>query len=173
MNEKEMLVQDTDSAEVKELKRQIMNLKAQLDVQRERSNRSKGGNLLKTEAIDLYPGEQLDFVLSVLRQAQKKCDPDSRPYDILGSILAQNQPIGRGEEILDELERIFKKGFPTADDLPTLKKLGFTYTQSRKHPKLRFHERYMFVLPSTPSDHRASKNALAQINKCIAVRQKV
>ena len=173
MNVKEVYFQESDTSEVKELKRQIMSLQAQLEIQTERSNRNRGGNLLKSEAIDFYPGEQLDFILSVLRQAQKKCDPDSRPYDIIESILAQNQPIGRGDEILCELEKIFKKGMPTATDLSKLNDLGFTYTQSRKHPKLRFHERYMFVLPSTSSDHRSGKNALAQINTCIAVSQKV
>lgn len=173
MSEAEIHFRDTDTDEVKRLKRQIMSLQAQLDIQKERSDRSKGGNLLKSEAIDLYPGEQLDFVLSILQQVQKKCDPNSRPYDILASILSQNQPIGRGSEILDELEHIFKKGLPTASDIETLKTMGFTYTQSRKHPKLRFHEKYVFVIPSTPSDCRSAKNALAQINKCIAVSQKV
>ena len=173
MCENKRFCEISNAEEIKELKRQIMNLEAQLAIQTDRANRNRGGNLLKSEAIDFYPGEQLDFVLSVLQQAQKKCDPDSRSYDILESILSQNQPVGRGTEILGELERIFKKGLPTSADVAKLEDMGFTYTQSRKHPKLRFHERYMFVIPNTPSDHRGCKNALAQIHKCIAVSQKV
>lgn len=173
MCENKRFCEVSGAEEIKELKRQIMNLEAQLAIQTDRINRNCGGNLLKSEAIDFYPGEQLDFVLSILKQAQKKCDPDSRSYDIIESILSQNQPVGRGEEILQELEKIFKKGMPTSADQIKLNELGFTYTQSRKHPKLRFHERYMFVIPNTPSDHRGCKNALSQINKCIAVSQKV
>ena len=99
-----------NSDQVKELKRQIMNLQAQLEIERARNAGLAGGNLLASEPIDYYPGEQLDFILSILRQAQKKCAPDSRPYDIIESILSMNQPIGRGEEILDELNSVFKKG---------------------------------------------------------------
>lgn len=161
--------------EVKELKRQVMSLQAQLAIERNRAGKLAGGCLLNSEAIDLYPGEQLDFLLSVLRQAQSKCVPDSRAYDIIASLLSVNQPVGRGEEILDELDRIFRKGEPSSfEDISALRAIGFSYTQSRKHPKLRFHDKYMFVIPATPSDRRRSgRNSFAEISKCIAVRQKI
>lgn len=165
----------SDNEQIKELKRQIISLQAQLDVERSRNDRLSGGQLLNSECIDFYPGEQLDFVLSILEQAKAKCDPDSRPYDILDSLLSVNKPVGRGEEILTELNRIFKKGEPrTEADISALKAIGFAYTQSRKHPKLRFHDKYMFVLPSTPGDSkRGARNSLSQINKCIAISQKI
>lgn len=165
----------SDNEQIKELKRQIISLQAQLDVERSRNDRLSGGQLLNSECIDFYPGEQLDFILSILEQAKAKCAPDSRPYDILDSLLSVNKPVGRGEEILTELNRIFKKGEPrTEADILALKAIGFTYTQSRKHPKLRFHDKYMFVLPSTSSDSKhGSKNSVSQINKCIAISQKI
>lgn len=161
--------------DTKELRRQIMSLKAQLEIERSRTSRLSGGNLLNSENIDFYPGEQLDFVLSILEQAKAKCAPDSRPYDILDSILSVNKPVGRAEEILSELERILKKGVPSTErDITSLNAIGFKYVQSRKHPKLRFHEKYMFVMPATTSDSkRAHKNTLAEVNKCIAITQKI
>lgn len=169
------VIKSNDNENIKELKRQILSLKAQLEMKEEQLKYLSGGNLLKSEAIDYYPGEQLDFVLSILSQVKAKCAPDSRPYDIIDSLLSLNKPVGRAEEILTELNRIFKKGDPsTAADISDLKAIGFTYTQSKKHPKLRFHDKYMFILASTPSDNRhGAKNKLADINKCIAIKQKI
>lgn len=170
-----VIVETCDNEQVKALKRQIISLEAQLEIQKEQASALKGGCLLKSEAIDYYPGEQLDFIISILQQVKERCPEGSRPYDIIESLLSLNKPVGRGQEILNELNRIFKKGMPsTESDITALKSIGFTYTQSRKHPKLRFQDKYMFVLPSTTSDkHRSSKNCLAEINKCLAISQKV
>ena len=175
MEYEEISVLSSDTEQVKDLKRQIMSLRAQLDAQKQISSNLRGGNLLNSESIDYYQGEQLDFVLSVLSQLRERCPQDSRSRDIIDSLLSVNKPIGRGEEIRKEVQRIFSKGDPTTEaDISALRALGFTYTPSRKHPKLRFHEKYMFVLASTPSDNRhGAKNKLSEINKCIAVAQKV
>lgn len=119
--------------------------------------------------------EELDFLLSILEQIKDRCEPGSRPYDIICSLLEANRPIGRGNEILAELKRIFKNGGALSDsDISDLNAMGFTYTPSRKHPKLRFHEKYMFVLPSTPSDtRRGGINSLKEIDKCIAVSKRI
>lgn len=168
------VIQESDSSQVKELKNRINSLQAQLEIMESRNQALCGGNLLNSAPIDLYPGEQADFVLSILRQAKERCQPESRPRDILESLLSLNQPVGYGEEILSELHRIFKKGMPSTDaDIADLQSIGFSYTPSRKHPKLRFHQKYMYVIPNTPSDIRSSKNMLSQISKCIAVGQKI
>ena len=169
------VIEAYDSQEVKELKRKIISLEAQLEMQKRRCANLTGGNLLQSQPIDYYPGEQLDFVLSILQQVQANCDPDSRRYDIIQSLLSCNKCVGRGQEILGELNRIFKKGEPNKEsDVADLRAIGFTYTQSRKHPKLRFQDKYMFVLPSTTGDSRRSaKNALAEISKCMAMSLKI
>ena len=173
--ENKYIISENDSEYVKELKRQIISLNSQLEIQNHRLSHASGGNLLQSKSIDLYPGEQHDFVLSILKQVREKCPEGSRPRDIINSLLAENKPIGRAQEILDELNRIFKKGDPSTEkDISDLEALGFKYTPSRKHPKLRFHDKYMFVLSATPSDkQRGSLNKLKEINKCIAISQKV
>ena len=51
--------------------------------------------------------------------------------------------------------------------------MGFTYTSGKKHPKLRFHEKYLFVLPGTSGDSpRGGLNSLKETDKCIAVGMK-
>lgn len=168
-------IKERDSEEVKQLKRRIIKLEAQLSIQQHRNESLKGGKLLNAADVDLYDGEQHDFVLSILEQVKLRCPEGSRPRDIIDSILSCNEPIGRGEEILNELNRVFRKGNPTKEsDISALRAMGFSFTPSRKHPKLRFHDKYMIVLPSSPGDsRRGALNGLAEINKCIAISQKV
>ena len=169
------VIESSDSEQVKALKRKIISLEAQLETQKHRMSSVSGGNLLNSEAIDYYPGEQHDFVLSILEQAKERCPSDSRPRDIIESILSVNSYVGRGKEIADEVTRIFKTGTPTSEAyISALEALGFRYITSKKHPKLRYQDKYIFVLSSTPSDNlRDGKNKLAEINKCIAIKQKI
>lgn len=166
-----------DSDEVKRLKRKVMSLEAQLDAQKQKSSKLVGGDLLKTEAIDLYPGEQLDFLISILEQVKKKCPEDSRAYDIVNSILMVNEPVGHGEEIVKSLDKVFKKNEPLSkSDISILNSLGFTYVQSKKHPKLRFGKdgKYTALIASTPSDGRSGLNTISRIcNTCIATSIKI
>lgn len=173
MNKSETIYNESEL--VGELRKQVISLQIQLDVERKRTKTLTGGTLLHSEAIDFYPGEQLDFVLCMLEQAKERCQTDSRAYDIIESLLSVNQPVGRGKEILEDVTRIFKRGMPEREsDIAELQRLGFTYTPSRKHPKLRFHGKYMFILPGTSGDWRcASRNSLSEISKCIAISQKI
>lgn len=168
-------VSESYSLNEKKLKERIMNLEAQLEIQKHINSKMKGGNLLVSNEIDYYPGEQLDMVLSILSQAREKCSPDSRPYDILTSLLEQNQPVGQGQLILEELTKIFKNGDPVKEsDISKLQSLGFRYITSKKHPKLRFHEKYQFILAGTPSDNRhGALNKLSDISKCLAMKIKI
>lgn len=175
MDSYDISINSSDSEETKELKRKILSLQAQLEIEKNISKSLRGGGMLKTEPIDLYPGEQIDFVLSILEQAKEKCPPDSRPLDILNSILSQNKSVGRGRKILMELEKIFGHGDNfTEADISALKSLGFTYISSKKHPKLKFMDKYLFVLSSSPSDsRRGNRNKLSEICKCIALSLKI
>lgn len=165
----------SNNEEITQLKRKIASLERQLAVQREINQKTSGANLLRAGQKDLYPGEQLDFLISVLKQIQVRCPQDSRAFDIIESLLEENRPAGIGLEILKTVERILKKGLPSsASDIASLTSIGFSYTPSRKHPKLRFHEKYMVVLPGTTGDRqRSNKNAMTEISKCIAISQKV
>lgn len=171
----EYAIAEKDSEQVKQLKREILSLRAQLEIEQVRTQKIRGGNLLNSEAIDLYPGEQLDFILSVLEQVQHKCAPESRPYDIISSLLSHNEPVGKGKEILDQVSTIFKRGGDLTDtDISKLQKLGFRYISSKKHPKLEFCGKYKFAISGTPSEqHHGSRNKLAEINKCLAISFKI
>lgn len=169
-------LQDIETnAAILELRNKVANLQAQLEIQKTIVERKRSGNLLCSVAEDLYPGEQLDFLLSVLEQIRSRCPEDSRAREIVDSLLESNKPIGEGERRLKKLEKIFRQGVPTNQaDISELQSLGFSYTPSRKHPKLRFYGKYMFVLPGTPGDNsRGGKNLLSEIGKCIAIKQKV
>ena len=168
------LYQESDSEEVKTLKRQIRSLKAKIEILEARTQNLSGGSLLESTVPDLYPGEQHDFLLSVLAQIKDRCPTDSRAYDIVTGLLEANTPVGRGHEILETVEKVFRNGNAINDSAKSdLASVGFSYTPSRKHPKLRF-DRYMFILPSTPSDNcRNNRNALTDIYKCLAIRQKI
>lgn len=170
----DVLHQESDSEEVKDLKRQIRNLKARVEVLENRNKNLATGSLLETALQDLYPGEQHDFLLSVLSQIQDRCPTDSRAYDIVSSLLAANEPVGRGQEILDLVTKAFRNGQSLNESARSvLNEAGFTYTPSRKHPKLRF-DKYVFTLAATPSDNsRENRNMLRDISKCLALRQKV
>ena len=157
--------------EVKALKEEIYNLKIQLEQQNERYSKLQNGNLLKVSPIDLYEGEQQDFVLTILEQVRKNQADDSRCAEIIDSILSQNKRIGTGDLIVKELERIIKHGdLSKESDKAALKKIGFRYVTSRKHPKLEFMSRYKFPISGTLSDHyRGSLNCYSNISKALAV----
>lgn len=152
------------------LKHEILRLESQIAYQQNLIDRLSGGKLLKTDEIDLYPGEQHDLVLSVLSQSRDKCPEGSRARDILDSILGNNAKVGVGDEILTEVKRILGQGGPSKSSaIADLQKLGFRYVQNKKHPKLVFFDRYTFVISGTPSDsRRANKNCYSQLSKCIA-----
>ena len=96
----ELDIDINDSEQIKQLRRRIISLESQLEVQKSMNGNLKGGKLISTEAIDLYPGEQYDFILSILEQARSRCPEGSRPRDILDSILSVNKPV----EVLKSLQ---------------------------------------------------------------------
>lgn len=161
--------------EIKNLKQQIYYLQYQLDILTQKKIQLQNSTLLCTGISDLYPGEQHDFLISVLEQLQKKCAENSRAKDIIDSLLQANTKVGTATQMLEKLKRIFKNEIPSkASEIAELEKMGFRYLSSKKHPKLVFHEKYRYVMPSTPSDSRHSgKNCFSIINKCIASSIKI
>lgn len=159
------------ASEVKALKEKIYNLQMQLEIQNERFSHQNEGNLLKVSSIDLYEGEQKDFILTILEQVRRNQDDDSRCAEILDSILSQNQKTGKGEAIAKELVRIVKHGdLSKESDKAALNKIGFRYVTSKKHPKLEFMSKYKFPVAGTISDHwRGSLNCYSNVSKALAV----
>ncbi len=162
---------EADRNEVKALKEQIYRLQMQLELQNERYSRQSREGILKVAPIDLYEGEQQDFIITILEQVRKNQADDSRCAEILDSILSQNKKVGIGDTIVEELQRIVKHGDLSKDsDKAALNKIGFRYVTSKKHPKLEFMSRYKFPIAGTISDHyRGSQNCYSNISKALAV----
>ena len=131
--------------------------------------------LLCSQLEDYYPGEQLDFLLSVLSQIRDRCPKDSRAREIVESILASNEPIGEGKRILDGVEKVLRRGkIMDKRAVSSFETLGFSFVRGKKHAKLRFHGKYLYVLSCSPSDTcHGLNNVLSEISKCIAVKQKI
>ena len=161
--------------EIKALKEEIYNLKMQLEIQNERYSQKTDRTLLKVSSIDLYEGEQQDFILTILEQVRRNQADDSRCAEILDSILSQNKKVGTGDKIAEELSRIIKHGDLSKDsDKAALNKIGFRYVTSKKHPKLEFMSRYKFPVAGTLSDHwRGSLNCYSNVSKALAVCIKI
>ena len=160
---------------IQQLRQEVYILQLQLKQQKKQNLYGGNKTLLKCEDIDLYPGEQQDLLISLLEQARLKCSEGSRSRDIIESLLSQNEKVGHGEIILNEVKRIFRSGVPTKQsDILDLERLGFKYIQSRKHPKLIFHNKYKYVLPGTTGDSgRSGKNSYADVSKCVALSIKI
>lgn len=160
-----------EKTEIKALKEEIYNLKMQLELQNQRYSQKTEEGLLKVSAIDLYEGEQKDFILTILEQVRRNQADDSRCAEILDSILSQNKKVGTGDRIAEELTRIIKHGDLTKDsDKAALNKIGFRFVTSKKHPKLEFMSKYKFPVAGTLSDHwRGSLNCYSNVSKALAV----
>ena len=156
---------------IKELRRQIASLQAQLDAARATIEHLKQkGGLLRSPNEDLYPGEQLDFLLSILEQLKGRCLQESRPYEIIEGILSSNKKVGEGEKIEKAVWKIIGKSSKLGDrEVSQLNDLGFKYVSSKRHPKLKFCDKYLFVFPSSTGDKQhALKNLASEISNCIA-----
>ena len=160
-----------EKCEIKALKEEIYNLKMQLEIQNQRHLQNAEKGLLRVSSIDLYEGEQQDFILTILEQVRRNQSDDSRCAEILDSILSQNKKVGTGDKIAEELSRIIKHGdLSKESEKAALNKIGFRYLTSKKHPKLEFMSRYKFTVAGTLSDHwRGSLNCYSSVSKALAV----
>ena len=98
----------------------------------------------------------------------KRVEDKCRRADILKSIIEAN-PV---EGIPEKYKKIIKEAFNgytkfnCTKILNTLNETGIDIVDHTGHYKIQFHgdSRYTFEAASTPSDHRAGKNAAAIIN---------
>ena len=123
---------------------------------------------------ELYPDEQYDLVVSVLRQAvQTYAGDGTRAQELLEGILRENELNGEGKELFSRIKNIlYRNKNITESDEQDLRKLGFTVKKrSNGHYKLVFRDdpRYTFTLAGTSSDVHAMKNAYAEIDAKMSV----
>lgn len=117
---------------------------------------------------EFFHGEKKEFVFSVLRDSLQNIQDGTRKKHIIQDIIQQND----GENILnhkrDKIKRLLTNYSGLNGKLKQeLKQLGFTVTEDGKHYKLTYFDdnRYTITMAKTPSDGRAGKNNVAEINK--------
>lgn len=171
---------DSENEELKKkvdsLNLQNQKLHSQLDAQRIATEAAKAGGFYKLGSEqDLYPGEHSDLLYSILSQALKKYDENSRAHTIITSLLQVNPFVGQGKQMLEDLKNILGSGGRlTAADKGRLKNMGFVIEEEGSHYKITFHDsRYMFTIAKTPSDHREGKNLFSDISKMLDIDRKI
>lgn len=127
------------------------------------------------EEAELYSGEKVELLYSVLSQVIDKYPPESRAHLLIDALLSANPKTGECDRITKELGEIFGNGDRlTKAGKSRLKDLGFTVTEDGTHYKIIFHDpRYTFAVSKTPSDHREGKNLISDICKAIDVSWKI
>ncbi len=124
---------------------------------------------------EFYESEIKDLLLKLVADEKSKMDGDPnqrgwRRYHVLDSIVENNEILGKGKELEDELKRILSRtdGL-SGKDKRRLNELGFV-SRGENHDKLYFHDdgRYMITVAKTPSDSRTADNLAATVvNKII------
>ena len=116
---------------------------------------------------ELFQGEKKEFVLSVLSDSLQNIQDETRKKHIIQDIIQQND----SENILnykrDKIKRLLTNYSGLNGKLKQeLKQLGFTVTEDGKHYKLTYfnNKRYIIHMAKTPSDGRAGKNIVSDIN---------
>jgi len=117
---------------------------------------------------EFFQGEKKEFVLSVLSDSLQNIQDGTRKKHIIQDIIQQND----SEDILnhkrDKIKRLLTNYSGLNKKLnQELKQLGFTITEDGKHYKLTYFDdnRYTITMAKTPSDERAGKNNVSEINK--------
>lgn len=152
------------------------NLQAQLE--KARTQKNTANIQLCTDLQDFYNGEQYDFILSLLRQVKNHIGElnlkNRRQHEILNSFVENNEMVGEGERIMDDLKQIFKPGFKwNSVNIGKLKQLGFSI-QDNGHKKIIFHDdKYMYTVSGTPGDARGISNLYGEIERGISVSKKM
>lgn len=117
---------------------------------------------------EFFQGEKKAFVLSVLSDSLQNIQDGTRKKDIIQDIIQQNGSENILNHKRDQIKRLLTNYSGLNGKLKQeLKQLGFTVTEEGKHYKLTYFDdnRYTITMAKTPSDGRAGKNNISEINK--------
>ena len=117
---------------------------------------------------EFFQGEKKAFVLSVLSDSLQNIQDGTRKKDIIQDIIQQNGSENILNHKRDQIKRLLTNYSGLNGKLKQeLKQLGFTVTEEGKHYKLTYFDdnRYTITMAKTPSDGRAGKNNVSEINK--------
>ena len=132
------------------------------------SGRINGNSFLSSGSEkEFFPDEKKEFILSVLSDSLANIQDDTRKKHIVQDIIQQNTI----EDILSKKREEVKRLITDYNGLngklkQDLKQLGFSISDEGKHYKLTYFDdnRYTITMAKTPSDGRAGKNNVSNIN---------
>lgn len=130
------------------------------------------GFLTKAPVQEFFDGEQYDLIVTLLNNALRNYNPESRAYELIEKLIAVNKETGNVREIFAVVKSVLSDGqAPRESDLAKLRSVGFEVVSEANHYKLKFRgsEKYWFTLFKTPSDGRAGKNLVSDITKTLSV----
>lgn len=129
----------------------------------------------KSPVKEFYDGEQHDLLVTVLKEAAMRNGSfDTRQYELINSLLENNEYIGNGREVEEVVKRVLSSGEQiNKRDIAELKRVGFELVSDNPHYKFvyRGNERYWFTVSKSPSDRRSGQNNASDIIKRITVYQ--
>lgn len=129
----------------------------------------------KSSIVEFFEGEQHDLIVTVLKEAADRCGGfDTRKYELINSLLENNEYIGNGSETLEVIKRALSNGEAIGKrEIAELERVGFRLVSVNSHYKFvyRENERYWFTVSKTPSDVRSGQNNASDIIKRLSVYQ--
>lgn len=152
------------------LRSSISDLESELAFYRDAFNKktvNDSGFLSSGSEKEFFQDEKKELILSVLSDSLANILDDTRKKHIVQDIIQQNTI----KEILskkrEEVKRLLTDYSGLTGKLKQeLQQLGFTITEDGKHYKLTYFndKRYIIHMAKTPSDGRAGKNIVSDIN---------
>lgn len=152
------------------LRSSISDLESELAFYRDAFNKktvNDSGFLSSGSEKEFFQDEKKELILSVLSDSLANILDDTRKKHIIQDIIQQNTI----KEILskkrEEVKRLLTDYSGLTGKLKQeLQQLGFTITEDGKHYKLTYFndKRYIIHMAKTPSDGRAGKNNVSNIN---------
>lgn len=131
--------------------------------------------LSKAPMQEFFDGEQHDLLVTILKEALTRNGGfDTRRYELIDSLLENNDYISNGRETLEIVKRVLSSGEAiNKRDIADLERVGFELVSESPHYKFvyRGNERYWFIVSKTPSDRRSGKNIVSDIIKRLSVYQ--
>lgn len=152
------------------LRSSISDLESELAFYRDAFNNKTvydNGFLSSGSEKEFFQDEKKEFILSVLSDSLASIKDNTRKKHIVQDIIQQNN----SEDVLskkrEEVKRLLTDYSGLTGKLKQdLKQLGFTTSDEGKHYKLTYFDdnRYTITMGKTPSDGRAGKNNVSEIN---------
>lgn len=157
--------------ELNELRSKVQNYEYAFQ---NRKKERTGNIMFNCSEEEFFEGEIKDMILKLLQDEMKKMNTDPnqkgwRKYHVLEALLKDNEIIGKGKELEEELKDILSKiDRINAKDRKRLRELGFV-SRENKHNKLYSHndDRYLITLGKTPSDSCAASNSASTATNTI------